>query len=135
MYQFTGFFARPAVERPATLPVGAVWREIVAPFAGVGVSLSQLAHEEPPLEEAQRLLAEAGLGGAANWLFIRYITWGGPIDRVYGLGSCGGRAFGPFGDDTREEVRATYLRVMGAFGVAPDDALDFPPFVRGFWGE
>ena len=135
MYRFTGFFARPAVERPATLPAGAVWREIAAPFAGVGVRLPELTGKEPGLDEARRLLAEVGLGGAADWMFIDYVTWAGPIDSVYGLGSSGGRAFGPVTESDGDKTRAAYLELMGAFGVAPADALNFPPFVRGFWGE
>ena len=37
MYEFTGYFARPAVPQPVSLPTGAVWREIAVPFVGVGV--------------------------------------------------------------------------------------------------
>jgi hypothetical protein len=135
VYRFTGFFARPAVEQPATLPAGAVRREITAPFAGVGVRLPALAGKEPGLDEAQRLLAEVGLGGAADWLFIDYVTWAGPIDSVYGLGLSGGRAFGPVAESDGDKTRAAYLELMGAFGVAEANALNFPPFVRGFWGE
>jgi hypothetical protein len=134
-YRFTGFLARPSVKRPATLPSGAVWREIAAPFAGVGVALPALAGREPGPDEVQRLLAEVGLSGAADWLFIDYYTWAGPIDCVYGLGSAGGGGFGPVGESARDKVRASYLGLMGAFGVAEADALNFPPFVRGFWGE
>src|SRR5262245_13623938 len=135
MYWFTGFFARPVIERPAALLAGAVWREVAVPFAGVGVRLPGLADDEPGPDEARRLLAEAGLGGAADWLFIKYVTWAGPIDSVYGLGSSGVRAFGPISESADDKVRAAYLELMGAFGVAAADALNFPPFVRGFWGE
>jgi hypothetical protein len=135
VYRFTGFFARSVDERPATLPAGAVWREVAAPFSGVGVRLPGLANDEPGPDEARRLLAEVGLGGVADWLFINYVTWAGPIESVYGLGSSGGQTFGPVGESARDNVRAAYLELMGAFGVAPADALNFPPFVRGFWGE
>jgi hypothetical protein len=90
---------------------------------------------EPGSDEVRRLLAEVGLSGAADWLFIDYVTWAGPIDSVYGLGSSGGRAFGPVSESARDTTRAAYLELMGAFGVAEADALNFPPFVRGFWGE
>ena len=135
MYRFTGFFARPAINCTAALPAEAVWREITAPFTGVGVRLPGLANDEPGPEDAQRLLAEVGLGGGADWLFINYVTWGGPIDNVYGLGSSGGSVFGPISESGRESARAAYLELMGAFGVSEADALNFPPFVRGFWGE
>jgi hypothetical protein len=135
LYRFTGFFARPVVMRPATLPAGAVWREVISPFAGVGVQLHGLAHGEPGPDDAKQLLAEVGLSNAVDWLFINYVTWAGPIDEVYGLGSSGGRAFGPLGETAGDKVRAAYLELMAAFGVAQADALNFPPFVRGFWGE
>ena len=135
MYRFTGFFARPVIERPATLPNGASWREVATPFAGVGISLPGLTNDKPGVGEACKLLAEVGLGGATDWLFINYVTWAGPIDSVYGLGASGGRAFGPSNESDRETVRAAFLELMGAFGVTPADALNFPPFVRGFWGE
>lgn len=135
VYRFTGFFARFAIERPAALPAGAVWRDVASPFAGVGVSLPGLTGKEPGPDEARRLLAEAGLGGAADWLFIDNVTWAGPIDSVYGLGASGGRAFGPVAESNGDKTRAAYLELMGAFGVAEADALNFPPFVRGFWGE
>lgn len=94
-----------------------------------------LANDEPGPDEALRLLAEAGLGGAADWLFINYVTWAGPIDSVYGLGSSGGRAFGPVAESDGDRTRAAYLELMAAFGLAEADARYFPPFVRGFWGE
>jgi hypothetical protein len=135
MYRFTGFFARPVIDRPATLPTKSSWREVATPFAGVGVSLPGLANDKPDSAEARRLLAEVGLGGATDWLFINYVTWAGPIDSVYGLGVSGDREFGTSSESDRETTRAAYLELMGAFGVAPADALNFPPFVRGFWDE
>src|SRR5262245_15056499 len=103
-YRFTGFFARSVIERPAILPAEAVWREVAVPFVGVGVRLPGLAGSSPGPDEARRLLAEVGLGGAADWLFIDYATWAGPIESVYGLGSSGGRAFGPVGESARDAV-------------------------------
>ncbi len=134
-YRFSGFFAQPRVDQPAVLPGRAVWREISAPFTGVGISLPGVAGKRPGPDEVRRLLAEVGLGDAANWLFIDYATWGGPIDCVYGLGSSTGRAFGPVDESARDAVEPAYLELMRAFGVALADALKFPPFVRGFWGE
>jgi hypothetical protein len=117
------------------LSTGVVWREIAGPFVGIGVSLRRLADEQPGLDTVQHLLAEVGLGGAVDWLFIDYVTWGGPIECVYGLGSFGGRAFGPVGESDRDTAQSAYLELMGEFGVAEADALNFPPFIRGFWGE
>lgn len=135
MYRFTGFFARPVIDRSAVLPVSAIWCEITAPFAGVGVRLPGLANDEPGPDKSRRLLTEVGLGGATDWLFLDYVTWAGRIDSVYGLGSSNGREFGPIRESDLDKVRSAYLELMGAFGVVPADALNFPPFVRGFWGE
>ena len=134
-YRFTGFFTRPPTEPPAMLPGGAVWREITTPFAGVGVRLSVLADDRPGAAEAIRLLAEVGLGDATDWIYARYVTWAGRIESVYGLGVSGGKAFGPIHATDEGEARDAYLTLMGGFGVTPADALSFPPFVRGFWGE
>ncbi len=134
-YRFTGFFAQPRVDQPAKLPTGVVWREISAPFTGVGISLPERTGKRPGPDEVQRLLAEVGLGDTINWLFIDYATWAGPIDCVYGLGSSAGRAFGPVDESARDAVEPAYLELMRAFGLTPADALNFPPFVRGFWGE
>ena len=136
-YRFTGFFARPSVECPTTLPAGAVWRETPVPFIGVGVRVRVfgLADDEPKPDEARRLLAEVGLSDATDWLYLNYVTWAGRIDSVYGLGASGGREFGPISESDVDKTRAAYLELMDAFGVAAADALNFPPFVRGFWGE
>lgn len=135
MYHFTGFFARLALVCPARLPTGAVWREVTAPFAGVGVRHPNLTHDEPGSGEAARLLAEVGLDGETDWLFINYVTWAGRIEDVYGVGSRGGRAFGPIRASDDHEAGDAYLELMGAFGVPAADALQFLPFERGYWGE
>lgn len=135
MYRFTGIFARPIIKRPSRLPTGAEWRDIARPFAGIGVCLPALAGSKPGQDEARRMLAEVGLSSAVDWLFIDYVTWGGPIDSVYGLGASGGLEFGPFAESDGDNTQATYLELMNKFGVAEADALKFPPFVRGFWGE
>jgi hypothetical protein len=134
-YRFAGLFARPTIERPTVLPRGAVWREITTPFVRVGVRLSDLANDKPGPEEARRLLADVGLGGAVDWLYLSYVTWAGPINSVYGLGAAGGQEFGPVRMWDVDKARGAYLELMAAFGVSPADALRFPPFVRGFWGE
>lgn len=135
MYRFTGFFARPVFRPLSTLPDGAVWREVVAPFVGVGVRMPPLVDDEVSPAEARRVLADYGLTSATDWLYLSYVTWAGRIDGVYGLGAVNGREFGPVGEWDGDKTRAAYLKLMGAFGVAEADALNFPPFVRGFWGE
>jgi hypothetical protein len=95
VYEFTGFFARPAIPPPGMLPPGAVWREIAAPFAGVGVRLADSDNRALPLSEVEALARQFGLDATDGWLYLTYICWGGSIDYVFGLGSCGGVRFGP----------------------------------------
>lgn len=134
-YEFTGFFARPAVPQPVALPPGAVWREIAAPFSGIGVRLPGSADRLLPPPEVEALARQFGLGAADRWVYLNYVCWGGDIDFVYGFGWHCGTAFGPIQEDARDAVEAVYTGLMGRFGVAAADALNFPPFIRGFWGD
>jgi len=135
VYRFAGFFAKPTIDRPLSLPDEAVWRTISAPFTGVGVRLPSLIGTSPNPDEVARLLQEVGLQSATDWLYLRYDCWAGRIDCVYELGSASGRAFGPVEELDVNKAKAVYLTLMGEFGVQPADALKFPPFVRGFWGD
>lgn len=86
-YQFAGFLASPRVPRPDVLPIGAVWRDIVMPFFGVGVRLPALLGKSPPRAEVETLARQCGVYAAERWLYLTYDCWGGAIDFVYGLGS------------------------------------------------
>lgn len=135
-YHFAGFLARPSVVHPKSLPPGAVWRDIVTPFVGVGVRLSRLDDDEllsPP--EAESLAAQMGLDTAECWVYLDYFCWGGGIDFVYGFGSRNqGIAFGPVWEvDATDAVVSAYTDLMEWFGVPVPNALHFSPFVRGFW--
>ncbi len=134
-YWFTGFFARPIIELPAAFVGTTVWRAIAVPFVGVGIRLPGLTNDEPGIAEARGLLAEVGLVGATDWIYLKYVTWAGRIDSVYGLGSSGGHEFGPVSETDLDKARNAYLELMDKFGIAPAEAVNFPPFVRGFWGE
>lgn len=134
-YRFTGFFARPSIECPDMLPDGVVWRKISVPFLGVGVRLVSPHNDKPDTDEAKRLLMDVGLGDATDWLYLNYVMWAGHIDYLYGLGVSSGRKLGPVAEADEEATQEAYLKLMGEFGVAPADALNFPPFERGFWNE
>ena len=135
MYQFAGFFAKPPIEPPATLPSGVVWRAISAPFAGIGVRVSSLIGQSPQRDEVEILARKLSLLSALEVLYLTYDCWGGGIDYVYGLGVREDTAFGPVEESDVTKTKQVYLTLMNEFGVSPDDALRFPPFVRGFWGE
>ena len=47
----------------------------------------------------------------------------------------GGHVPASVSESDLDKLRAAYLELMGAYGVAPADALNFPPFARGVWGE
>jgi hypothetical protein len=135
-YEFTGFFARPAVPQPRTLPQGAVWRAIAKPFTGVGVRLPDSDDRLllPP-SETEALARQFGLDAAEFWVYLTYVCWGGDIDFVYGLGSRRGVTFGPVKDDTRDGVEAAYTGLMEQFGIPAAVAMQFEPFERGYWGK
>lgn len=135
-YRFTGFLA-PGLEcitDSAELPAGSVIRSIQTPFVGVGIALPSLTGKTLQVSELSAVANQMGIGAAKAWLFIDYETWGG-VDAVYAAGFADGSAFGPFDDSNGETVEATYVDVMGRIGISKDDALDFEPFYRGFWGE
>jgi hypothetical protein len=134
-YQFAGFFASPAVPRPDVLPAGAVWREVVSPFIGVGVRLPALIGKTPAQADVESLARQLGVDAADRWLYLTYDCWGGGIDFVYGFGSRGGQPFGPVEEDALDAVEAAYTSLMAQFGVSAVDALQFKPFERGYWGE
>jgi hypothetical protein len=134
-YQFAGFFASPAVPQPEGLPAGAVWREITSPFVGVGIRLPALIGKTPTRAEVETLARQLGIHTADRWLYLTYSCWAGRIDFVYGLGFRSGEVFGPVEEDGRDKVKAAYTGLMAEFGISLEEALDFEPFHRGYWGE
>jgi len=138
-YTFEGFFARPQVRRPNFLPPGVEWRTISTPFVGVGVRLPDAddhfggSNELPTPMALQDLAAEFGLNAADSWIYLTYVCWGGAIDFVHGLGCCKGVPFGPVAESEHEKVESAYVSLMEKFGVSAESALNFEPFVRGFW--
>ena len=134
-YRFAGFFARPPVPCPGALPDGAVWREIAAPFEGVGVRLPALVGESPSPDDVQALARQLGVADADYWLYLTYDCWAGAIDFVYGLGSREGVPIPPVEASARDRVTAAYTGLMEQFGVPADRAIGFEPFERGYWGD
>ncbi len=132
-YRFVGFFARPVMKRPIELPEGAIWREILHPFVGVGIRWLTVSDHKPDVVRAEELLQEVGLGSASDWLFLTYQTWAGRIDSVYGVGNCSGKEIAP--PESSEDAETTYVKLMSMFGLSSEGARDFTPFARGFWDE
>lgn len=135
-YWFAGFFARPSISQPNNLPADATWREIVEPFAGIGVRFTRFEGKPPPESEVDALAEQLGLNAAECWLFLDYACWAGRIDSVYGLGSRGGMRFGPlYETGASEMVDATFTKLMSQIDVSPEKAMRFAPFERGYWGN
>jgi hypothetical protein len=38
-------------------------------------------------------------------------------------------------EDALDAVEAAYTSLMAEFGVSAEDAFQFKPFARGYWGE
>ena len=134
-YQFAGFFCPFRIARPTTLPAGAVWREIARPFVGIGVRLPEFVGKSPETQVIQDLANSLGFGGLNMWLYLSYDCWGGRIDFVYGYGLANGKTFGPVEESALDAVEDTYISIMSRLGIDAEEALRFPPFERGFWGE
>ena len=134
-YWFSGFLAKPPIARPETLLEGEVWREISAPFSGIGVRLEDLLGTNPDPDRVEVLARRLGVVRASEWLYLTYVCWAGRIDLVFGLGAKGRWRYGPIKESDVSLTRGAYVRLMAEFGVTSADALRFPPFERGFWGE
>jgi hypothetical protein len=75
------------------------------------------------------------VAAARQWLYLTCDCWGGTIDFVYGFTSTDGVLSTPVEDSSLDTVEATYLDLMSQFGISEEDAFDFAPFGRGFWGD
>lgn len=134
-YRFAGFFAGPSVPTPEELPDDAVWREISAPFVGVGLRLGSLVGKTPDAATVTALAHRFGFNRAERWIYLTYDCWGGLLDSVYGMGMKDDVPFGPRECSEDDLVEDEYVSLMRAFGLEKSDALYFAPFVRGFWGK
>ena len=134
-YLFAGFLVVQRIECPEALPEGAAWREISKPFIGTGVRLPEFLGKSPSPEDVFAMAERLGLSRSDAWLYLTYDCWGGQIDFVYGLGSRDHIPFGPVEEDARHRVTDAYCALMQQLGVSRLDALNFEPFIRGFWGE
>ncbi|WP_073213236.1 hypothetical protein [Massilia sp. CF038] len=133
-YQFAGFLAPSDGEiiNSSALPAESLIRRITTPFVGVGIRLPSLVGMTPSADEINALAAATGIAQAKSWLYLAYDTWGN-IDSVYALGVQDGKQFGPIDDSNSQTVETTFVDVMARIGVDAKNALQFSPFVRGFW--
>jgi hypothetical protein len=134
-YQFAGFFVAQPMSSPSSLPPTAVWRDVASPFRGVGILLPELIGKVVQPEQVRITAGELGITNSMPWLFIQYDCWGGEVDFVYAMGASSGVPWGPIEESARDRVELAYTKAMAWLGITPEDALNFAPFERGFWGE
>lgn len=134
-YEFSGFFARSEIQKPIELQNDSVWREIKSPFVGVGVLLNNLTSETPSVQEVKQLAEKLGFENSGEWIYLTYNCWGGQIDFVYGMYSTHGNLTKILEESDLTKVESAYTDLMACLGVSVEDALNFTPFERGFWGE
>lgn len=66
---------------------------------------------------------------------MQYDCFGGQIDYVFGVIQFRDHSIKTIEESNLESVQNVYLDFMRSFGLSDEDALNFPPFHRGFWGE
>lgn len=134
-YQFAGFFATSDSSLTIELPEKAVLRNICTPFQGLGIRLSHYIGQSISSEDVVLLATQLGLTRCPTWIFLQYDCFGGQIDYVFGVIQTTDRSIKTIEESNLEDVQNTYLDFMKSFGLSNEDALNFPPFHRGFWGE
>lgn len=131
-FQLSAIFLRS--DPPITTPTGFEYcsKMMDAPFRGTAILLRLESHPKIPEAEIAAILEPLAVGDA-DWLYVEYCTWAGTIDSVRSFGIRNGAAMTSFDEEVLERNRSTYLQLMAEFGVSEEDALDFPPFRRGWW--
>lgn len=128
--RFTGVLSRVpvgAVQLAALKPRHAV-RPLDAPQSGVVLNMPGW---QPAREMLEPYLADLGLD-AADWVFLTYETWTGPVDYVQRYGQIGGERLESISQYDQKAQRL-YTELMERFGLGAE-AADFPPLQQGYWG-
>ena len=134
-YQFAGFFIKGKTYQFLELPSNAVVRQITSPFDGVGIRLPAYIGQTVTTEDVLQLSKSIGVSQSAEWIFIQYDCFGGQIDFVSGM-TCSQADASPYKEDSSyDTVRQSFLNLMQSFGVDHENAINFLPFKRGFWGD
>lgn len=132
-YRFAGFFVRGGAISPGDLMNRHVLREIDEPFDGQCILVPEYIGAAPDRAAITGLSTAYGFD-TRDWLFVVYDCWAGQIDYVYALGVHDNSVFGPICEADHSRASDAYIQAMGSFGVSRDQALQFKPFERGFWG-
>lgn len=127
--RFTGVLSRTPTSslRTGQMKRGHVAVALDAPQTGLVLRMPQW---QPKREMLEPYLDDIGLLGA-DWVFITYETWSGPVDYF--------QRYGQIGEDRLESIaqydqkaQRLYSELMERFGLGAE-AEDFPPLRKGFW--
>lgn len=127
--RFTGLLSRTPVEalNLAALEPRHAARPLDAPEVGLVLRMPEW---QPAREMLEPYLERIGLLGA-DWLFLAYEEWSGPVDYV--------QRYGQIGETRVESVsaydfkaRRLYAELMEMFGLGAQ-AEGFAPLQKGYW--
>ena len=128
--RFTGLLSRAAVTdvAVAALKPG----HLVRPFEDDEPGLViRMPGWQPAREMLAPYLADLGIA-QADWMFIAYETWAGPVDYFQRYGQVGDQAIGSV-SQYDFKARKLYPEAMEIFGLS-HMTDDFAPLRRGYWG-
>ncbi len=135
-YQFAGIFVKEfkiSAEVPLDIPYTV--RKVNSPFIGSGISIPQYVSKNPSIEEVNNIVKKIGIKQDLEWMFIIYECWAGKIDDLFGYIKKPEKEIASIIESGKNKLENAYISFMKKFGVSKDEALDFEPFKRGFWGE
>ncbi len=135
-YQFAGIFVKEfqiSAEVPLDIPYTV--RKVNSPFFGSAISIPQYVSKNPSIEEVNNIVKKIGIKLEHEWMFIIYECWAGEIDDLFGYIKKPEKQIVSIIESGKNKLENTYISFMEKFGVSKDEALDFEPFKRGFWGE
>ena len=128
--RFTGVLSRaPAssVQADRLKPGHMVW-----PFDPPHVGLVlRMPKWQPGRDMLEPYLDDIGILGA-DWAFIAYETWSGPVDYFQRYGQVGADRLESISQYDQKAQRL-YQDLMERFGLG-EEADDFAPLRKGFWG-
>lgn len=129
-FRFTGVLSRVPVEqvRLSALQPRHVVRPLGEPHDGLVLRMPQW---QPAREMLEPYLEDLGLLGA-DWVFLAYEEWSGPVDYLQRYGQIGGDRLESIAHYDQKAQRL-YVDLMERFGLG-EMTEDCPFLNRSFWG-
>lgn len=128
-FRFTGLLSRTLTDdlNSAALKPRHVACALDAPQTGL---VLRMPDWQPSREMLEPYLTDLGLAGA-DWVFIAYEEWSGPVDYFQRYGQIGAERLESISAYDQKAQRL-YTELMERFGLG-DVADGFAPLRRGFW--